>query len=70
DRNTSINDADPTNDIDEDDGEDEIEKFLPYAIIALGFGVGFWGFFFILVMQKEKLWVPYWRFVNSIAVRI
>ncbi|KAI3962676.1 hypothetical protein MKW92_006105 [Papaver armeniacum] len=70
DRNTSINNANPTNDIDEEDDEDEIEKFLSYAIIALGFGIGFWGLFFILVTQKQKLWVPYWRFVNSIAVGI
>ncbi|KAI3948539.1 hypothetical protein MKW92_018108 [Papaver armeniacum] len=54
----------------EDDQDDAKEKLLLYAIIALGVAVGFWGLFFVLLLQKEKLWFPYWRFVDSVAATI
>ncbi|KAI3916735.1 hypothetical protein MKW92_046779, partial [Papaver armeniacum] len=53
-----------------DDLEDANERILFYGVIVVGIGVGFWGLFFVLIMKKEKWWYPYWRFVDSIAVRI
>ncbi|XP_026444557.1 putative receptor like protein 25 [Papaver somniferum] len=45
DKNMGTSDANPSNKVDEDDHEDANEKFLLYAIIAMGFAVGFWGLF-------------------------
>ncbi|KAI3925336.1 hypothetical protein MKW92_018498 [Papaver armeniacum] len=70
DHNTNDSVANPSNKTDEDDPEDIKEKSFLYAIVVMGFIVGFWGLFFVLLLKKEKLWFPYWRFVNSTAVRI
>ncbi|XP_026384623.1 LRR receptor-like serine/threonine-protein kinase GSO2 [Papaver somniferum] len=40
----------------EDDQNDAKDKLLLYAIVALGFAVGFWGLFFVLLIKKEKWW--------------
>ncbi|KAI3968348.1 hypothetical protein MKW92_052337 [Papaver armeniacum] len=63
-------DTSPSSEVDEDDQENRKEKFLLYAIVAMGFAVGFWGFFFILLLKKQKWWFPYWRTVDSVAVRL
>ncbi|KAI3832875.1 hypothetical protein MKW92_002057 [Papaver armeniacum] len=55
---------------DEEDQEDGKEKLLLYAIIGLGFGVGFWGLFCILLVKKHKWWFPYWRSIDFVAARI
>ncbi|XP_026438749.1 receptor-like protein 9DC3 isoform X1 [Papaver somniferum] len=68
DGNTST--SNPTDEDDEVDREDIKDKLLLYAIVALGFAVGFWGLFSVLLMKKQKWWFPYWRFVDSSAVRI
>ncbi|XP_026438562.1 LRR receptor-like serine/threonine-protein kinase GSO1 [Papaver somniferum] len=60
----------PTKKDDEVDPEDVKDKLLLYAIVFLGFAVGFWSLFFILLMKKQKWWLPYWRFVDSIAIEI
>ncbi|XP_026441994.1 receptor-like protein EIX2 [Papaver somniferum] len=39
--------------------EDAKEKLLLCAIVAVGFVVGFWGLFFVLLLKKEKWWFPY-----------
>ncbi|KAI3898972.1 hypothetical protein MKW92_020737 [Papaver armeniacum] len=67
DRNTSTSNA--TDKDDEVDREDVKDKLL-YAIVALGFGVGFCGLYFVLLMKKQKYWFRYWRFIDSIALRI
>ncbi|XP_026416003.1 putative receptor like protein 25 [Papaver somniferum] len=54
----------------EDDKEDVKDTLLLYAIIALGFAVGFWGLFFVLLLKKENWWFAYWRLVNVVAVRV
>ncbi|KAI3843967.1 hypothetical protein MKW92_001068 [Papaver armeniacum] len=52
------------------DGEDESEhKWYLFGIVVLGFIVGFWGLFFGLVVKKEIWWCPYWKLVDSVAVR-
>ncbi|OVA19240.1 Leucine-rich repeat [Macleaya cordata] len=59
------------NDEDEDeDEEDAREKWLFYGVVALGFIVGFWGLFLVLLLRKEKWWFGYWRVVDTIAARI
>ncbi|KAI3962675.1 hypothetical protein MKW92_006104 [Papaver armeniacum] len=68
--NTSTSEANPSNKFDEVDREDAKEKLLLYAIASLGLGVGFWGMFIVLYLKKLKWWFPYWKFVDSIAVRI
>ncbi|KAI3958234.1 hypothetical protein MKW92_030160 [Papaver armeniacum] len=54
----------------EDDKEDAKDKLLLYAIVALGFAVGFWGLFFILLIKKQKWWFPYWILVDVVAVGV
>ncbi|KAI3903116.1 hypothetical protein MKW92_005723 [Papaver armeniacum] len=54
----------------EDDKENVKDKLLLYAIVALGFGFGFWGLFFVLICKKEKWWFRYWRLVDLVAVRV
>ncbi|XP_026415826.1 receptor-like protein 36 [Papaver somniferum] len=56
--------------VDEDDQEDGKEKFKLFAIVSFGFGVGFCGLFCVLLVKKQKWWFPYWKFVDSVAVRI
>ncbi|KAI3938901.1 hypothetical protein MKW92_012524 [Papaver armeniacum] len=70
DRNTRTNDANPAIEFDEVDREDAKEKLLLYAIVALGFIVGFWGLFFVLFQKRHQWWFPYWKMVDSVAVRI
>ncbi|XP_026415924.1 LRR receptor-like serine/threonine-protein kinase GSO1 [Papaver somniferum] len=50
--------------------EDDKDKLLLYAIVALGFAVGFWGLFFVLLLKKQKWWFPYWRLVDVVAVGV
>ncbi|KAI3901896.1 hypothetical protein MKW92_009434 [Papaver armeniacum] len=69
DRDTTISNLNATNEVDEVDQEDA-KKLLLYAIVALGVVVGFWGLFLVLLLKKEKWWFPYWKFVDSVAVRI
>ncbi|KAI3902125.1 hypothetical protein MKW92_008534 [Papaver armeniacum] len=70
DRNTSINDANPTNDIDEDDGEDEIEKFLIGNMLLLPWGLELDLGVFLYFSYLKRSCGSHRRFVNSIAVRI
>ncbi|KAI3888430.1 hypothetical protein MKW92_009552 [Papaver armeniacum] len=58
------------NKVEENDQEDAKEMLLFYAMVALGFVVGFWGLFFFLLLRKKKWWFQYWRFVDSVAIRI
>ncbi|KAI3892344.1 hypothetical protein MKW92_015263 [Papaver armeniacum] len=60
----------PTIETEEDAKEHANERILFYGVIALGFGVGFWGLFLVLLLKKEKWWFPYWRIINSIVIRI
>ncbi|KAI3957628.1 hypothetical protein MKW92_024837 [Papaver armeniacum] len=53
-----------------DDEEKAKERILFYGVIALGFEVGFWGLFIVLFLKKQNRWFPYWRFVDSVAIRI
>ncbi|XP_026415831.1 receptor-like protein EIX2 [Papaver somniferum] len=70
DHNISTSDTNPPSKVGEDNQEDAKEKFLLYAIVSMGFVVGFWGFFFVLLLKKQNWWFPYWRIVDSIAVKI
>ncbi|KAI3898831.1 hypothetical protein MKW92_036835 [Papaver armeniacum] len=70
DLDTSTVHANPANEFDEVDGEDAKEKLLFYACVAFGFVVGFWGLFLVLFLKKQKWWFPYWKIVDSFAVRI
>ncbi|KAI3941007.1 hypothetical protein MKW92_037621 [Papaver armeniacum] len=70
DQNSSTDDTNPSIEVDEDEQDDAKEKLLLYAITALGFAIGFWGLFYVLLLEKENLWFPYWRFVDSVAVNM
>ncbi|KAI3881935.1 hypothetical protein MKW92_020727, partial [Papaver armeniacum] len=48
------------NEVQEDDQDDTNERIIFYGIVALGFGVGFWGVFLVLLIKKEKWWFGYW----------
>ncbi|KAI3903110.1 hypothetical protein MKW92_005717 [Papaver armeniacum] len=63
-------DTSHTNESEEDVQEDANERILFYGVIALGFAIGFWGLFFVLLLKKVKWWFPYWRIVDRVAVRI
>ncbi|XP_026444304.1 probable LRR receptor-like serine/threonine-protein kinase At4g36180 [Papaver somniferum] len=67
DQRTDATDSDSTNEDDKDDAKD---KLLLYAIVALGFAVGFWGLFFVLLLKKQKWWFSYWRLVDVVAVGV
>ncbi|KAI3914513.1 hypothetical protein MKW92_009274 [Papaver armeniacum] len=69
DRRTKATDGNSPNEGYEDDKEDEKDKLF-YAIVALGFAVGFWGLFFVLLLKKQKWWFPYWRLVDVVAVGV
>lgn len=56
--------------VEEDDQEDANERLLFYGIMAMGFAVGFWGLFSVLLLRKEKWWFRYWTFIDSVAIRI
>ncbi|KAI3965352.1 hypothetical protein MKW92_029115 [Papaver armeniacum] len=58
-----------TNEVEVYDLEDANDRLLFYVALATGIGVGFGGLF-ILLLKKEKWWSGYWKFVESIAVRI
>ncbi|XP_026444300.1 putative receptor like protein 25 [Papaver somniferum] len=45
--------------------EDTNEKLILCSIISLGFILGFWGLFFVMLIEKEKWWFPYWKFIDS-----
>ncbi|KAI3835771.1 hypothetical protein MKW92_025119 [Papaver armeniacum] len=70
DHKISTGSTNTSSEVDEDDQEDGKEKFLLYAIGAMGCAVGFWGLFFVLLLKKQKWWFPYWRTINSVAVKI
>ncbi|KAI3958238.1 hypothetical protein MKW92_030164 [Papaver armeniacum] len=70
DRRTEATDGNSPNEGYEDDKEDAKDKLLFYAIVALGFAVGFWGLFFVLLLKKQKWWFPYWRLVDVVAVGV
>ncbi|KAI3908096.1 hypothetical protein MKW92_049616 [Papaver armeniacum] len=70
DRKTDAADGNSPNEGHEDDKEDAKDKLLLYAIVALGFAVGFWGLFFVLLLKKQKWWFPYWRLVDVVAVGV
>ncbi|OVA19245.1 Leucine-rich repeat [Macleaya cordata] len=55
---------------DEDDQEDAKEKWMFYGVVVLGYGVGFWGLFFVLRLRKEKWWFGYWRCIDTMALII
>ncbi|XP_026416006.1 putative receptor like protein 25 [Papaver somniferum] len=54
----------------EDNKNDAKEKLLLYAIVSLGFGVGFWGLFLVLLLKKEKWWFGYRILVDVVALRV
>ncbi|XP_026398172.1 probable leucine-rich repeat receptor-like protein kinase At5g63930 isoform X2 [Papaver somniferum] len=68
--NTSVGDTNPITEVEEGDQEDAKERILFYGVIALGFGVGFWGLFIILLLKKHKWWFGYWRVIDSVVIRI
>ncbi|KAI3967964.1 hypothetical protein MKW92_044006 [Papaver armeniacum] len=70
DRKSNVTDSNPPNESYQDDKEDAKEKLLLYAIVAQGFGVGFWGLFLVLLLKKEKWWFGYWRLVDVVALRV
>ncbi|KAI3972334.1 hypothetical protein MKW92_035239 [Papaver armeniacum] len=41
-----------------------------YGVVAIGYGTGFVSLFLVLILKKEKWWFPYWRLVDSVALRI
>ncbi|KAI3869411.1 hypothetical protein MKW92_032197 [Papaver armeniacum] len=59
-----------TNEVQEHDQEEANERIIFYSIIVVGFGVGFWGLFFVLLIKKEKWWFGYWRSIDFVSVRI
>ncbi|XP_026428209.1 receptor-like protein 14 [Papaver somniferum] len=61
---------DPSKEFEEKDQDDVKEKLLLYAIVSLGFAVGFWGLFIVLLVRKQRWWFPYWKFINTVAVGI
>ncbi|KAI3922675.1 hypothetical protein MKW92_028464 [Papaver armeniacum] len=67
---TGTSDTDHSNNAQEDAREDAKERMLLYGLIALGFGVGFWGLFLVLLLRKGKWWSPYWRSVDFVAARM
>ncbi|KAI3838571.1 hypothetical protein MKW92_014505 [Papaver armeniacum] len=67
DHNASLTDVKPTNEVDEVDAKENLKL---YASVVLGAVVGFFGLFCVLLLKKENWWNPYWRFVESVAVRI
>ncbi|XP_026415904.1 LRR receptor-like serine/threonine-protein kinase GSO1 [Papaver somniferum] len=70
DQRTDATDGNSPNEGHEDDKEDAKDKLLQYAIVSLGFAVGFWGLFFVLLLKKQKWWFPYWRLVDVVAVGV
>ncbi|KAI3943137.1 hypothetical protein MKW92_000748 [Papaver armeniacum] len=54
----------------ENDQEDASEKLILYSVIFVGFGVGFWGLFFVMLINREKWWFPYWRFIDLVVAVI
>ncbi|KAI3877875.1 hypothetical protein MKW92_000156 [Papaver armeniacum] len=58
------------NNVEEDYQDDAKDRLLLCAIVAVGFGAGFWGLFFVFLLKKEKLWFPYWRLVDMVARRV
>ncbi|OVA19241.1 Leucine-rich repeat [Macleaya cordata] len=70
DQGDSNNNTDTSMHKDEDDQEDAREKWLFYGVVILGFGVGFWGLFLVLLLRKEKWWFGYWRVVDIVVARI
>ncbi|XP_026415041.1 receptor-like protein 56 [Papaver somniferum] len=70
DQRTDATDGNSPNEGHEDDKEDAKDKLLLYAIVSLGFAVGFWGLFFVLLLKKQKWWFPYWRLVDVVAVGV
>ncbi|KAI3951389.1 hypothetical protein MKW92_048277 [Papaver armeniacum] len=67
DHRTDATDSNSPNEYDKQDAKD---KLLLYAIVALGFAVGFWGLFFVLLLKKQNWWFPYWRLVDVVAVGV
>ncbi|KAI3971466.1 hypothetical protein MKW92_033637 [Papaver armeniacum] len=70
DSNVDTADTSPSSKVEEDDQEDGKEKLLLYAIVVLGCVFGFWGLFFVLLLNKQNWWFPYWRNIDSLAVNI
>lgn len=68
--NDERSDASPTEIDGEDDPENAKDKLLLYVIVALGYGVGIWGLFLVLLVKKEKWWLGYWRLVDVVAVGV
>ncbi|KAI3957592.1 hypothetical protein MKW92_027756 [Papaver armeniacum] len=67
DRITNSSDTNHSIKAEQDDAE---ERILFLGVVALGFVIGFWGLFFILLLKKDKWWFPYWRLVDSAATKI
>ncbi|KAI3934353.1 hypothetical protein MKW92_048886 [Papaver armeniacum] len=62
--------TDKTSTPDEDGQEDTRDNWYFFGVVSLGFIVGFWGLFFGLLLKKDKWWFGYWRFVDSVAVKM
>ncbi|XP_026414283.1 probable LRR receptor-like serine/threonine-protein kinase At4g36180 [Papaver somniferum] len=53
-----------------DDQEDASEKLIFYSIVFLGFVVGFWGPFLVMLIKRDKMWFLYWKFIDYFVVVI
>ncbi|XP_026419528.1 receptor-like protein 9DC3 [Papaver somniferum] len=67
--NTSVGDTNPITEVEEGDQEDANERILFCGVTAIGFGVGFWGLFLILLLKKNKWWFGYWRVIDSVILK-
>ncbi|KAI3942258.1 hypothetical protein MKW92_006425 [Papaver armeniacum] len=48
------------------------DKPVIYASFVVGIGTGLWGFVFVLLLllNKKNWWFGYWRFIDTVALRI
>ncbi|KAI3888370.1 hypothetical protein MKW92_006686 [Papaver armeniacum] len=46
------------------------DNLLLFGSVILGFAVGFWGLFLVLLCRKEKWWCVYWKVVDNVVDRI
>ncbi|KAI3839592.1 hypothetical protein MKW92_041384 [Papaver armeniacum] len=66
-----LNSTDTTNSLPNEEMEANArDKRVLYGIIFLGYGVGLSGLFLVLVIKKDKWWYGYWRFVDTVVLKI
>ncbi|GMP22094.1 hypothetical protein CsSME_00000263 [Camellia sinensis var. sinensis] len=66
--NCSRNGSSSSETVDADD--DARQKWLFYAVVTIGFGVGLWGYLAIMYLMKEKWKKVYWEFIDRVVLRI